>query len=160
MTDDVRTKIVDLYNEGLSQEAIGKQLGYSQTKVSKVLHAKGIDTGCQIRTDNPNWKGGKTIHQGYAKIYIDALDEKDKQFARAMLPGDGQYILEHRLVMARYLERPLRQDETVHHINEDKTNNDLSNLQLRIGKHGKGGCYRCAKCHSIDLEPMALAEVV
>ena len=160
MSDDIRNQIVSMYEIGMSQQKIADQIQYSQSKVCHVLRTRGVSTSLNGKR-NHQWIGGRIKDSGgYIKVYIDSLDGKDKQLARATLPGDGQYIHEHRLVMARYLGRPLRQDETVHHIDEDKTNNDLSNLQLRIGRHGKGGCYRCAKCHSIDLEPVALAEVV
>jgi DNA-binding CsgD family transcriptional regulator len=157
MTDQIREQIVTMYQENMSQEAIGKRLGYSQSKVSHVIRAKGISTRLTgIR--NHQWNGGRNVHHGYVKVYIDALSMSDRELARAMSPGDQQYIPEHRLVMAHYLGRPLRKEETVHHINENKTDNRIENLQLRIGRHGKGACYRCAKCHSIDLEPMPLGD--
>ena len=40
------------------------------------------------------------------------------------------YVLEHRLVMARSLGRPLAPTEVVHHRDHNKTNNSLSNLEL------------------------------
>ena len=155
MLDEVREQIVDMYHQKISQETIGKLLGYSQSKVSHVIRAKGLPTKLS-KFRNHQWKGGRVEHQGYAKVYIDALSEEAQQLARAMSPGDQQYIPEHRLVMAQHLGRPLRKEETVHHINEDKTDNRIENLQLRIGRHGKGACYRCAKCHSIDLEPLPI----
>ena len=53
----------------------------------------------------------------------------------------GGYVLEHRLLMAQAFGRPLADHESVHHIDGDRLNNTLSNLQLPQGKHGPGVIY-------------------
>ena len=40
------------------------------------------------------------------------------------------YVAQHRLVVERHLNRILTRKEVVHHIDNNKSNNDLSNLQL------------------------------
>lgn len=117
MADATRDQIVHMYQEGFSQERIAEHLKYSQSKVSAVLKAKGFRSD-QDGDRNHRWKGGRTLAGGYVKLRIDYLSPEDAKLARAMMPGDGAYIAEHRLVMARYLGRPLRDDETVHHVDD------------------------------------------
>ena len=42
------------------------------------------------------------------------------------------YVLEHRVVMENYLNRLLTDDEIVHHINHDKKDNRLENLEVLL----------------------------
>lgn len=69
---------------------------------------------------NPNFTGGK---------YID-----DKGYVRVLAPDHPKnikgYVYEHRLVMEAYLGRFLQPWETVHHINEIKTDNRVENFFL------------------------------
>jgi hypothetical protein len=50
----------------------------------------------------------------------------------------NKYVLYHRVLVENSIGRLLTNDEIVHHIDEDKTNNDLDNLQILSRKdHAK-----------------------
>lgn len=100
---------------------------------------------------NVNWKGGrKQHHSGYVALLVG----KDHPMAKA---GTG-YALEHRLVMSEAIGRTLRSDEQVHHINGDRSDNRLENLQLMQRFHGTGGAYRCCECGSHNVEPVQIRQ--
>jgi hypothetical protein len=69
---------------------------------------------------------------------------------------EAGWELEHRVVMATALGRVLLSTETVHHLDGDRSNNDLSNLQLRRGQHGPGQAHQCRDCGSFDIEAVPL----
>jgi hypothetical protein len=88
------------------------------------LASKRKDVEWSIRNvggeNNPNYGGGKYIDdKGYVRILA-----QDHPFS---IKG---YIYEHRAVFEEYLGRLLQPWETVHHINEIKVDNRVSNLYL------------------------------
>lgn len=78
----------------------------------------------QTGPKSPSWKGGKAITKGYKEVKIYP--------GNPFYPmADHQnYVLEHRLVMAKHLGRCLMESEIIHHKNEDKLDNRLNNLEL------------------------------
>lgn len=99
---------------------------------------------------NKRVPGDKWLHRGYIRI---KMDPSDPLFVMADKAGR---TYEHRLVLARSLGRALYGDETVHHINGEKTDNRLENLQLRSGSHGPGVVRRCNDCGSHNIESIEM----
>jgi hypothetical protein len=153
-TSDEQARMEDLYRDGMSQEHIAQELGTTQSKVSRILRSRGVRSGRTWLegTRHPRWKAGRVATSGG---YIAVVPTDD--LARAMVPYGSAYVLEHRLVMAHALGRPLTKEETVHHINGVKDDNRLENLQLRRGKHGRGEILRCRACGSHDIETVTIA---
>ncbi len=76
--------------------------------------------------DNPRWKGGRHVDGfGYIVVWV----HPDSPFYK-MTGLRLNYLREHRLVMAQHLGRCLHSWEIVHHINGDKQDNKISNLQI------------------------------
>src|SRR6266511_295533 len=154
--EDVR-EIVRLYQEeGLSQMMIGAKFHLSQPYVGKVL--KDHEIKVFSREDNcgerhPAWRGGRyTNKQGYVMVWIAPDDPM------ASMRSTIGYLAEHRLVVARWLGRPLTRQDTVHHVDGNRQNNDLSNLQMRCGAHGPRVAYECYDCGSQNVGPGKLKE--
>ena len=79
--------------------------------------------------------------KGYIRLTAEAIDPLEQHLYDGTR-GKQSYILEHRMVMARTLDRPLTSNELVDHRDGVKTNNDSANLRLyRRGKNDDGsGC--------------------
>jgi hypothetical protein len=78
------------------------------------------------------------MKSGYVVLKRGGVMEDDLQHFDAM-KGRGRYVLEHRLVMARALGRPLESWELVDHQNGLKADNRLENLRLyRKGRNDPG----------------------
>lgn len=143
-TEAMHDEVRKLREEGVSQQNIGKLVGVSQAVVGRILGKIGMPRRVVLAQErHGNWKGGVvTTGSGYTAVSGGEFPE--------MRDMNG-YTLEHRLVMARHLGRPLTRHETVHHINGDRKDNRIENLQLRKGKHGKGVRFICACCGSKNI---------
>ena len=96
--------------------------------------------GKQRRGENSScWKGGKfKDSHGYIKVWLDSTSPF---IGMSMHYRNGNYVLEHRLIMAQYLGRCLTSKEKIHHRGikypmdsiENKQDNRIENLELCNG---------------------------
>ena len=96
-----------------------RELGVSPDKLPD---GRGKHSNHANSSNHYRWNNGKLMTQdGYALIRVG--------ISHPMADPNG-YCREHDLIMASFLGRPLRENEIVHHKNEDKTDNRIENLQL------------------------------
>lgn len=139
-------EVVERFRDGETTTSLARAYGVNPLTIQDVLRREGVDLGgpgAKRKYERVTVEGG----------YVAVLVTDDDPMARLVAPN-RKYVLEHRLVMARHLGRPLEPHETVHHINGDKADNRIENLQLRQGRHGKGASFRCRACGSHDVEAM------
>ncbi|HEX9504160.1 MAG TPA: HNH endonuclease [Patescibacteria group bacterium] len=71
--------------------------------------------------EHPHWNGGKwTDHQGYIHLRLPNYPQSNPR----------GYYREHRYVMEQHLGRFLKRSEHIHHINGNKQDNRIENLEL------------------------------
>lgn len=72
---------------------------------------------------NPAWRGGRVkLKTGYIVIHSPHHPFRMK--------GKNPWVYEHRLVMEKYIGRFLQPKEIVHHLNHEKDDNRIENLEL------------------------------
>lgn len=145
--------------EGCDRHAVGSGLCELHRNRIKRTGRPDVSTEPKVGANASSWRGGRTFtEQGYILVTLPP-DHPQHSWARPVSISSGsvsRQILEHRLVMGIELGRPLRPHESVHHVNGNRADNRLENLQLRFGAHGPGVHLKCQDCGSVNVEAMAL----
>lgn len=124
--NEFRAFLVEQYNKGFSLDEIAKNQGVTRNAINRYFVKYNIPK--RSKTDlliknpqfNPNWRGGKRSKDGYVLIYAP---NHPKATA-------NNTVYEHQLVMEQHIGRYLKKGEVVHHIDGNRSNNDISNLLL------------------------------
>jgi hypothetical protein len=138
--------------DGLKHWEAGDQLGIDHKYVSNLCKIHGIKSqrrGPRSGAGHPDWKGGRTVNLGYVYLYTP-----DHPYAKKPVP----YVAEHRLVMEKHLDRYLLPTEVVHHIDGNKQNNQIENLELfasngeHLKKELKGRCPNWSEAGKLAIQ--------
>ena len=92
------------------------------------------------RWGHVTFRGGRKNNHGYIEVRISP------EHPMVAMRNKGGFIMEHRLVMAQHLGRPLLKVEMVHHKNGLKDDNRLENLELMPNPQKHGQFLGCANC--------------
>jgi transposase len=135
--------ICDSYSNGKNTKDIAKEMDCSEGYIFRILFGAGLRDKTKIFKHRLD--GYSTDKKGYV---LTKLQPDDPMYCMCSKRG---YVYVHRLVMARHLGRPLKETETVHHMNGIRDDYRLENLQLRQSNHGEGQVLKCFDCNSQNI---------
>jgi len=98
------------------------------------------ECGCGEPTTPPRWGSGppSRFRQGHNRRAPNEFRFDCKKQRWYVIKRDGKRYLWYRVVMWNALGRELHENETVHHINGDSSDDRLENLQLMsIAEHSR-----------------------
>lgn len=84
------------------------------------------------------WHKRHGSFDGFENRQIRTVRNNVNKKGYRIITVNGKPVSEHRYIMSLHLNRPLLPHETVHHINGDKLDNRIENLELWSSSHPSG----------------------
>jgi hypothetical protein len=98
----------------------------NKSEISKEAYRKKYPEG-RFGDKAANWKGGRHLNKHSGYVFVSVPCHPNAVNGR---------VQEHRLVVEQDIGRYLKDDEVVHHIDGDRQNNSLGNLEVKVrGEH-------------------------
>jgi hypothetical protein len=129
LTEEQQQMILDLLREGKSCNEIQDLTGVFRETVRKVGHRRGVPIPPKVRA-TPELASGIIDKSGYILLRVSASGPYGNLIRYLGQNRTMGYALLHRIRMQDKLGRPLTEFEVVHHIDGDKYNNSIANLEL------------------------------
>lgn len=134
---DIHDILVSMVEKGMSTTEMSDEVGFTANSIGKYCKANGLVVKDKYHT------GVVITHGGYKQVYTPGHVDADK----------AGYVREHRLVMSEKIGRALVKGEVVHHVNGDKLDNRLENLELttlseHASEHARNGDTGWAYWHN------------
>ena len=135
---EFHSEIVAAYtaDQKVTCHKLGQRYNTYDQEIRRILRTAGVtlrDGRHRRGADNPIFKNGQWVGpDGYVRTHVS----DDHPFVA--MRNSRRYAMEHRLVMADHLGRPLTNNERVHHKNGIKDDNRIENLEIWTYSHPPG----------------------
>jgi transposase-like protein len=134
-TEDRKAEATRRYRAGEQLKDIAPAMGCGYDTLVRTLVELGDHEKPPRRSgeNHHSWQGGRIVRDdGYVRVRVT---DDNRHLTDVTRSG---YVLEHRLVMARKLGRPLLPSERPHHKNLIRDDNDPGNLELWLTSQPQG----------------------